>query len=218
MVSKEVLLGDFVGDFVGDLAFGGRCFCSLLVGDFVGLLAPFLDLPWFTSTLSCGGGGAPFAVPAVSNLVAMFLTDPAGRIAKVGVDLALLSVCGGCELRAIGGGLRTGDCDTALGASDDGGCNRCGGLPRVCGVEVPALREKPKSSPVKSLRVADVRGGLSRPAASLALVAILGGGSFFRGRGGLPGSWLRHARRCRRIIFGVTRRGGCARRGGNRGV
>ena len=176
MVSKEVLLGeDLFGDLVGDfdsvLGFEGRCFCSLLVGDFVGLLAPDLAiLPGPTSTLSCGGG-APFAAPALSNLLAIFRTDPAGRIARLGVDLALFRGCCGGRLSAMGAGLRTGDCETARGASEGGGCRRCGGLPRVGGGGVGELSEKAKSSPVRSRSVADIRGGLCRCARSLLAVA-----------------------------------------------
>ena len=163
LVSKEVLLADLVGDLESVLGFEGRCFCSLLVGDLVGLLAPDLDtLPGPTSTLNCGGG-APFAAPARSNLLAIFLTDPAGLVASVGVDLALFRVCVG-GWRVMGAGLREGDWETALGASDGGGCNRCGGLPRVGGGGVAEPSEKAKSSPVRSRKVADIRGGLLRSA------------------------------------------------------
>lgn len=107
LVSKEVR-ADLVGDLDSVRGFEGRCFCSLLVGDLVGLLAPVLAiLPGPTSTRSWGGG-APLGVPALSKRFAMFLTEPVGRAASVGVDLALLRVCVGA-LRAIAGGLRFGD-------------------------------------------------------------------------------------------------------------
>lgn len=153
MVSKEVFIGDLAGDFGGDRALIGRCFCSLLVGDLVGLLGPLLALPLLTSTLSCGGG-IPLAPPARSNRFAILLTDPAGRVAKLGVDLALFKVCVGGSRRTAGA-LRTGDCDTALGASETGGCSRCGGLPRVGGGVVANM----KSSPL--CRVALKMGGAS---------------------------------------------------------
>lgn len=166
-VSKEVLLGDFCGDFDKVRGFRGCCFCSRFVGDFVGLLAPFLEtLPEFTSTLNCGGG-APFAAPAWSKRLAMFRTEPTGRAPSAEVDLALLRVCTCADggLTAMGGCLRLGDCDAALGASARGGCRRCwgGGLAKEAGGGVGELREKRASSPVRSRRVAEVNGGLMRP-------------------------------------------------------
>ena len=144
-VSKELLVGDLLGDF----GFEGRFFCNLecpsFVGDLVGLLVFLLARPLLVSTLSCGGGG-PFVAPTRSNLVAIFLTEPAGRIANAGDDFMLFRawLLGASSDR--GRGLRAvAEWEVARGAS--------AGTAREGGGE---LRDQVYSSPVRSWMVAEV--------------------------------------------------------------